>query len=85
MKVGNEIAIGAIVKPILCVHFLNTELEKSRVGLMEFKRRMGEVEKVLVTHNFDSAWVLISTSSMNPKTTCITQKGHTFVFFATKG
>ena len=45
---------------------------------------MGEVEEVLVTHNFDSARVLISTCSMNPETTCITQKGHTFVFFATK-
>ena len=51
---------------------------------MEFKRRMGEVEEVLVTHNFDSAWVLISTCFMNPETTCSTQKGHTFVFFATK-
>ena len=51
---------------------------------MELKRRMGEVEEVLVTHNFDFAWVLISTFSMDPGTTCITQEGHTFVFFATK-
>ena len=41
---GNEIAYGAIVKPIACVQFLNTELAKSGVGLKEFKRRMGEVE-----------------------------------------
>ena len=61
---GNEIASGAIVKPIACVHFSSTELTKSRVGLMEFKRRMGEVEEVLVTNNFDFARES-RTSSMN--------------------
>ena len=50
---------------------------------MEFKRRMGEVEEVLVMHNFDFAWEK-RTSSMNPKTAWITQIGHTFAFFATK-
>ena len=63
---GNEIAYGAIIKPIACVQFLNTELAKSGVGLMEFKRRMGEVEEVLVTNYFDYAWER-STSFMNPK------------------
>ena len=48
---------------------------------MEFKRRMGEVEEVLVTHNFDSLWK-ISTFSMNPETTWTAEIGHTFVFFA---
>ena len=35
----------------ICVHFLNTELTKSGVGLMKsnFKKRMGKVEGVLVT------------------------------------
>ena len=65
---GNKIAYGAIVKPIACVQFLNTELAKLGVGLMKFKRRMGEVEEVLVTHNFDYAWER-STSSMNLETT----------------
>ena len=53
---GNKIAFRAIVKPIACVQFLNTKLAKSGVGLKEFKKRMGEVEEVLVTHNFNSAW-----------------------------
>ena len=65
---GNEITYGAIVKPIASVQFLNTELAKLGVGLMEFKRRMGEVEEVLVTHYFDYVWER-STSFMNPKTT----------------
>ena len=63
---------------------MNTDLTKSGVGLMKFKRRMGEVEEVPVTHNFDYAWELISTCSMNPETTCSAQKGHIFVFLATK-
>ena len=53
---GNKITSEAIVKSIVCIHLFNTDLTKSRVGWMEFKRRMGEVEEVLVTHNFDSAW-----------------------------
>ena len=65
---GSKITFRAIVKPIVHIHLSNTNLTKSGVGLMEFKRRMGEVEEVLVTHNFDYAWELISTSSMNPET-----------------
>jgi len=70
IEVGNEIAFGAIVKSIVCVHLLNTELTESGVGLMEsnFKIRMGEVEEVLVTYNFESAWQR-STTIMNPETT----------------
>ena len=49
---------------------------------MEFKRRMGDVERVFVTYNFESRWE-ISTLSMNLETAWITQIGHTFVFFAT--
>ena len=47
---GNEIAFGTIVKPIVCVHFLSIELTKSGVKLMEFnfKRRMDEAEGVPV-------------------------------------
>ena len=50
IKMGNEIAFGAIVKPIVCVHFLSIELTKLGVGLMEFnfKRRMDEAEGVPV-------------------------------------
>ena len=48
---------------------------------MKFKRRKGEVEEVLVTHNFDYAWER-STSSMNPETAWMTQVGRTFAFFA---
>ena len=45
---------------------------------------MGDVERVLVTYNFESTWE-ISTLSMNRETAWITQIGHTFVFFyATK-
>jgi len=56
--VGNEITFGAIAKPIVCVHLLNTNLKKSRVGLMKynFKRRMGEMEGMLMTYNFESMW-----------------------------
>ena len=50
---------------------------------MEFKRRMGEVEEVLVTNNFDFAREN-RTSSMNPEIALMTQIGHTFVFFAAK-
>ena len=45
-------------------------------------RRMGEVEGVLVTYNFHSAWVT-SASSMNQETARATQIGSTLVFFAT--
>ena len=31
IEVGNKIALGAIVKPIVCVHFLNTDLTKSGI------------------------------------------------------
>ena len=48
---------------------------------MEFKRRMGEVEWVSVTYNFDSAWEKTA-ASMNPETACGTMIGHTLVFFA---
>jgi len=64
----NKIASRAIVKPILSVHFSNTKLTKSGVKLMEFKRRMGKVEKMLVTYNFHSMWET-ATLSMNPETT----------------
>ena len=50
---------------------------------MELKRRMGEVEEVIVMHIFDFTWEK-RTSSMNPETAWITQIGHTFVFYATK-
>lgn len=55
---GYEITFEAIVKPIVCVHLLNTNLKKSRVGLMKynFKRRMGEMEGMLMTYNFESMW-----------------------------
>ena len=52
---GNIIASGAIIKPKVCVQFFNTDLTKPGVGLMEFKIRMGEVEEVLVTPNFDKS------------------------------
>ena len=61
---GNEITFGAIVKTVACVHFLNTKLTKSGVEFIEFKRRVGDVERVLVTYNFESRWE-ISTLSMN--------------------
>ena len=54
IEVGNKIALGAIVKPIVCVHFLNTDLTKWGIRLMDFKR-MDEVKGVLVSYNFDSA------------------------------
>ena len=70
IEVGNKIAFRAIVKPIVCVHFLSTALTKSGVELMEFnfKRRMGEVEGVPVIFNFKCAWQR-STSIMNAITT----------------
>ncbi|KAM4119145.1 hypothetical protein ACJW30_03G037900 [Castanea mollissima] len=57
IEVCNEIASGTIVKPIVCVHFFSTNLTKSGVELMEFnfKIRMGEVEGVLMTNNFEFA------------------------------
>ena len=78
---GNEIASGAIVKAVACVHLLNTELTKSGVGFTEFKRRMGDVEGMLVTYNLESAWERTA-ASMNPETTCGTQIGHNLAFFA---
>ena len=78
---GNEIAFGAIVKPVACVHLSNTELTKSRVGFTEFKRRMGDVEGMPVTYNLESAWEKTA-ASMNPETACGTMIGHTLVFFA---
>uniref|UniRef100_A0A2N9EVI6 mitogen-activated protein kinase kinase kinase n=1 Tax=Fagus sylvatica TaxID=28930 RepID=A0A2N9EVI6_FAGSY len=83
IEVGNKIACGAIVKAIVCVHFLNTEWTNSGVRLIYFMRRMGEVEGVLVTYSFHSAWVMKSTSSMNPETAWETHIWHTLVFFAT--
>jgi hypothetical protein len=80
--VGNKIALGAIVKPIVCVYFLNTDLTKSRIGLMDFKR-MGEVEGVLVAYNFDSV-LERSTTTMNLETTGGTLIGYTRAFFAAK-
>ena len=48
---------------------------------MEFKRRMGDVEWVSVTHNFDSERER-SASSMNTKTAWDTHIGTTLAFFA---
>ena len=36
---------------------------------MEFKRRMGDVEGMLVMYNLESMWER-SAASMNPKTAC---------------
>ncbi|KAL0006690.1 hypothetical protein SO802_008192 [Lithocarpus litseifolius] len=47
---------------------------------MELKRRMGDVEAMLVMYNLESAWER-SAASMNPKTACGTQIGHTLAFF----
>ena len=43
---------------------------------------MGDVEGMLVMYNLESAWER-SAASMNPKTACGTQIGHTLAFFAT--
>ena len=43
---------------------------------------MGDVEGMLVMYNLESAWER-SATSMNPKTACGTQIGHTLAFFAT--
>ena len=48
-----------------------------------FKIRMGEVEEVLVTYNFESAWQR-STTIMNPETTQGTLIRYTLDFFGTK-
>ena len=48
-----------------------------------FKIRMGEVEEVLVTYNFESARQR-STSIMNPETTWGTVIRYTLDFFGTK-
>ena len=45
---------------------------------------MDEVEGVIVSYNFESAWDRISASSMNEETICVTHIGHSFIFFATK-
>ena len=49
--------------------------------MINFKT-MDEVEGVLVTYNFDYAWVR-STSFMYPKTALATQIRHSLAFFAT--
>ena len=51
------------------------------VRFTEFKRRMGDVEGMLVMYNLESAWER-SATSMNPKTACGTQIGHTLAFYA---
>ncbi|KAK7859069.1 peroxidase 5, partial [Quercus suber] len=81
IEVGNEITFGAIVKAVASVHLLNIEQTKSGVGFTKFKRRMGEVEGVSVTYNFDFARER-STSSMNTKTAWETHIGSTLAFFA---
>ena len=79
---SNEIAFGAIVKPIAHVHLLNTELTKLGVGFTEFKRRIGDVKGMLVMYGLEPAWER-SAASMNLETACGTLIGHTLVFFAT--
>ena len=78
---SNEITSGAIVKPVACVDLLNTEETKLGVGFTEFKRRMGDVEGMLMTYNLESARER-SAASMNKNTACGTKIGPTLVFFA---
>ena len=54
IEVGNNIAYGEVVKPLMCVYFLNLDLKNQESILMDFKR-MDEVKGVHVAYGFDSA------------------------------
>ena len=78
----NKIATQAIVKPIVCVYFLDTKLTKLGNRLMDFKRRISEMEEVVVTYSFYTTWVR-SATFMNTKIAWDTKIGH-ITFFATE-
>jgi hypothetical protein len=51
------------VNCILCIHLVAADSTKHVIALIDFMRRIDEVEEVIVYHNFDCAWNF-STSSV---------------------
>jgi hypothetical protein len=60
----NIITFMTIVSCIFCIHLVIAESTKHVFALLDFIRRIDEVEKVIVLLNFEGAWN-VSTSIVN--------------------